>query len=129
MRYSLGVGISIEGPTLLWTHWTHRTHRTHRTHKTNTPFRHFFSPLMSPANHQDTASAGADSPPNSEQLYVLQTIYPNGSVIRGTAGLPYEDMRNYLRWLRNSSLSVGNSTQIIPAPAGTPRLRVQPNTL
>ena len=97
---------------------------------------------MSPANPQDTASAGADSPPNSEQLYVLQTKLSDGSVTRGTAGLPYKDMCDYLDYLRNvqrrmckplraSSLLAGvdNTTQIIPAPAGTPRLRVQPNTL
>lgn len=97
---------------------------------------------MSPANPQGTTSAGADSPPISNQLYVLQTILPNGSVTRGKAGLPYKDMCDYLRCLRNvqrgvckplgaSSLFAGvdNTTQIIPASAGTPRLRVQPNTL
>ena len=96
---------------------------------------------MSPANPHDTASAGADSPPISEQLYVLQTKLSDGSVTRGTAGLPYKDMCDYLGYLRNvqrrvckplsaSSLLAGvdNTTQIIPAPAGTPRLRVQHNT-
>ena len=53
---------------------------------------------MSPANPQGTTSAGADSPPISEQLYVLQTN--DGAAIDLVAQGLYSDKRILLPLIR-----------------------------
>ena len=52
----------------------------------------------------------------SPPLYVFETVLPDGSRTRGTAGLPYNDM------VRLKSYYDG--VVIVKAPAGTPRLQI-----
>ena len=52
----------------------------------------------------------------SPPLYVFETDLGDGTRVRGTAGLPYDDM---LRLMSHYDV-----TRIVNAPAGTPRLQI-----
>ena len=55
----------------------------------------------------------------SEQLYVFETTFPNGTVIAGKAGLPYKYMVDQKQYY-----TFEYTTRIVPAPANTPRLKI-----
>ena len=55
--------------------------------------------------------------PFQKMLYVFETRFPNGTVTRGTAGLPLEELRKYREML-------GCAPDIVPAPDVTNTIQV-----
>ena len=56
--------------------------------------------------------------PFQNMLYVFETRFPNGTVTRGTSGLPLEELRKYREML-------GCSPDIVAAPDVTNTIQVR----